>query len=396
MIKKNNLTWAIKCIAALITYTTAMTLQSAPAIGALSNGTPMLVREVIIAADQNGVPDPHSVVRSDADSLVIAGKSRLTAWAMKADFEGNVRWKYASSIVNQFPGSKSAEFNSAASMDDGTTFLCGNINGAKPYSPGLLTLIDTNGHVLSERPVYPQGRSDHGIVSIRGCTKWDDGVLMLGNIMQFEAGGSHGFYWLAMLDHAGKISWEKLVPTKFDWAIRPIVTEKSEMVFFEHSIYQTKMLNINAAGDVKRERALPGNWMPVYETFEGGKFQLYGEYNGVGNTMSLDKNFDDTGGDQYVLPKEFTADFAFRISDTTTALVGRGNHRQAQVCRLDFSSAKVNCLQLNHQPFIEAALVAAVVPLWDKNEVLAIRPVLRRMSNGPVAAGLALDFIKFQ
>lgn len=170
---------------------------------------------------ENGVGIfPSTIIQTKEGGYVVTGAIGTTfAWATRVDAKGQLQWRYQIA-PESFEGSN---FEGAVTLNDDSTLLCGWKTVPVPGGinvVGVLTHIDKEGKVLSDRAIRPHEPGVFGNSYLKGCLPWGDGFAVIGDTDRVSGPPqpprkTERFYWLFALDAAGNVKWEKLIPTSY-------------------------------------------------------------------------------------------------------------------------------------------------------------------------------------
>ena len=375
-----------------------------------------LTREVIIRDESGSSPEPQVISRAGDGGFIIAG-SLGRAWAIKTDAAGKVLWRNLQDKPLTGGGYATA-FTGAVAMPDGSTYLCGNTTGhpGKDYAPALLTHLDAAGQLLGEQFFLPQKRLEHGISYFDGCLRWGDGMMIVGHISQYNNIKEFGknqehYYWLLMLDSAGKVKWEKRLPTAFDTidGIQSIlVASDSSLVFAGRRSYETELFRISANGDLISKKSLAGVFQFVRPIVPDEMLQIYGFVEPKGDDtlfamITLNEQLEEIHRTQGKQASNFSINLVYRMPDQSLAMFGRAIHSMGEqyasgIAHVDPTLQSSQKLELAHAPFYDGGSIDAATPTGNVGEFLTARKLLEHQPNegriGLAPVGIALDFIQ--
>lgn len=369
-----------------------------------------LTREVIIKDESGFVPEPHTISRADDGGFIIAGKLGR-AWAIKTDAAGKVLWRNLQAPPRADGGYASA-FTGAAAMPDGSTYLCGNMTlPPGGYTPSLLTHLDANGQLLDEQFFLPQKRTEHGHGYFDGCLRWGDGILIVGHIIQFNNSkeilkNDEHYYWLLMLNAAGKIKWEKQIPTTFNNidGTESILVSGSSLALAGYRMGNTELFWISATGELSaKKNPLDGVFAFVRHIVPDGVLQLYGlnQTKKVFESITFDDRLEEINRVQGGNGFNFGGRFVYRMPDQSLVLFGAEHHERykSAVAYVDSKLQSVQKIELIHgAQFYDGKYIGAAAPTGNDGEFVAVKPLLKHQPDeghiGLAPVGLSLYFIQ--
>ena len=372
----------------------------------------VLTREVIIKDKSGFLPEPQVISRADDGGFIIAG-SLGRAWAIKTDAAGKVLWRNLQDKTFA-GGGYAAAFTGAIAMSDGSTYLCGNMSfPSGGYTPSLLTHLDAEGHVINEQLFVPQKRTEHGLGYFDSCVRWGDGMLIVGHIFQFNNSkdflkNDEHYYWLLMLDTAGKIKWEKQIPTRFDTidgTQSMLVASDSSLVFAGYRTGKTELFRISVAGELTAKKSLDGLFAFVRPVIPDNFLQLYGlnptdkAFESITFNDCLEETRRIQGGHGF----DFGGRFAYRMPDQSLVLFGAEHHAlyKSAIAHVDPQLRSAQKIELIHDAqFYDNGFIDAAAPTGNVDEFVAARKLLKHVPGNEVSeearVGLVLDFIQIK
>jgi hypothetical protein len=162
-------------------------------------------REVILSPGHK--PLPYLITQALNGDFIVAGSTGIgdfRAWATRVDHDGKPLWEY----VDGGPGAwndlngRGQRFHGAVDLPNQETLLCGIKKDTDNSLIGFLVRVRRDGSIIDQRRLTPGRRGDVvGLV----CTRWADGIAIIGAI----TGRPAGIGWLVKLDAQGNIMWEK-------------------------------------------------------------------------------------------------------------------------------------------------------------------------------------------
>lgn len=375
----------------------------------------VLTREVIIKDESGFVPEPHVMSRTDDGGFIIAG-SLGRAWAIKINTAGKVLWRNLQPPPRA-DGGYAAVFTGIVAMPDGSTYLCGNMSLPEGYTPSLLIHLDAAGHLIDEQIFAPQKRSEHGISYFDDCVRWGDGVALIGHVHDTKrqaSGYGAGFlppiteqyYWLVMLDAAGKIKWEKQIPTAFDTIdeAQSILVSDSSLVLAGYRMGNTELFRISATGELSaKKNPVDGFFAFVRPIVPDGVLQLYGlnQTNKSFESITLDDRFEEIKRVQGDHGLDFGGRFVYRMPDQSLVLFGGELHERykSAVAHLDSKLQSVQKIELVHgAQFYDGSYIGAAAPTGNDGEFVTVKPLTKHQPDegriGLAPVGLSLYFFQ--
>lgn len=371
-----------------------------------------ITREVIIK-DKSGLPEPHVISRASDGGFVIAG-SLGKAWAIKTDVTGKLLWRVLSDKPLAEGGHTSA-FTGAVSMPDGSTYLCGYTElPPGGYTPSILTYLNLDGKILDEQLFLPSVRTERGLSYFDDCVRWGDNLLVMGHIYQSNNNEDwrkrgEAYYWILMLDSAGKVKWEKQLPTKFNVIDRvsALTTTDKSMVFIGHRNLNTELLRISTTGELINKKYFENSFTFVKPVVPDGVLQFYG-YNPadrIYTLLTLDENFEETH--RVLSSKEFDfSGYVYRMPDKSMIVFG-GESQPGSKSAVAHVDAKLQSLQkielLQDKRFFDNGLIQAVTSTGKTGEFITVRKLMKHAhikellnTSNRERVSIALDFIQIK
>lgn len=376
----------------------------------------VLTREVIIKDESGYVPEPQVISRTDDGGFIIAGKLGR-AWAIKTDAAGKVIWRNLQAPPRA-DGGYAAAYTGAVAMPDGSTFLCGNMSQPDGYTPSLLTHIDAAGKVLNEQLFVPQKRSEHGISYFHSCVRWGGGVAVIGHVhdTQRQASGygadflppiTSNYYWILMLDSAGKIKWEKQIPTKFAGitSVRSVLNMDDGSLAFagDGSEFKTELFRINVNGELLASKLLDGFFEFVRPVVPDSVLQLHGlnQTDQVFESITLDDRLDEIQRVREGRGVNFGGRFVYRLPDQSLVLFGAAHQERykSAVAHVDSKLQSMQKIELIHgEQFYDGKYISGAAPTGNDGEFVAVKPLLKHQPDegriGLASVGLSLYFFQ--
>jgi hypothetical protein len=382
---------------------------------AFPNG--MIAREAIIESSPPGaVIEPQTVIKAAGGGYILAGRidSRQQAWAAKTNAAGEVLWSYVLRVKDELPIGDGAGFNGAVEMPDGSIFLCGNMSRPPGvYVPALLTHLDVNGHVLSERFLAPDGRTEIGSIDFRGCIRWGDGVAIIGHGDQKIPATSEvvsrfpvveHFYWLVVLDTVGNVRLEKRIPTSFDGFSdldSLVVAKDSSLLFSSWCLKQTELFRIGLDGALLASKKLAGQYHFVQSIAPDGLQHIFGyDETGRSSVSVIDDRLETT--EHVIGPfslNEFVARAVYEMPDNRYVLFGSAVHNwigenfTTRVIYTDPMLREIQHAEFAVKPYYDLGVLIAASPAQTPGEFVAARSLLKHAQGADALVGAALDFV---
>lgn len=386
-----------------------------------------MVREVYLHVltktvylEKGAIVDPKAIVRGHDNGLIIVGSidhkaQPKNAWATKTDNEGKVLWRYSLPPREPLPNFEGPEYSSAAMMPDNSVFLCGGMPLSKE-GHGLLTHMDKDGKVLSEKLISPEGMNGGGAYA---CTAWKDGVLFLGVTGTWEKVEAtathpaiythHSFYWIAYFDANGEKKWEKLIPSikvGFNY-ISPLQITADGGVAFVATRYGigSQVVRMDNDGKIKESKIFNEQFVLLQPTYSDTHLWLIST---TTNKMSIVKLNDKLEEISHLTETQVPGVIhtAYRLADGSLMLFGSQYHfgtiYYAVAMRVDPNLKHMQTLDLSVRG--ESYWINDAVPLGKPGEFATIRRAIKTKDIGinptdaqldDVRRGIALDFINF-
>ena len=321
----------------------------------------------------------RALTQTREGGYVIAGSDGHTPWATRTDAEGNMQWRHVLPMKKWSPGGANAEYESAATMADDSTLLCGfKEERDEPHKPllGMLTRIDRTGNTLSHRLFYAQGNKSFHLNYFRQCVPWGDGFAVVGDASRSVDGNRERFFWLLALDANGEIKWEKLIPNIIPSInAQALVLPNQDLVV----LAMNQLVLLDTSGKIKAQKAVgqptdvfvlvrpvvPDSLVRVFPAFNepASTLQTFGE-----NLEDLGQVRGPAGGmvskRAYLLPDRSLVLFGYlRESSTPTASM------------VKLSADLVTKQTLLHQPLWIAGGIDDALPTGKLGEFVTIRSV---------------------
>lgn len=386
--------------------------------------TPTREREVLIRNEQNDRIDPRAMERAYGGGYILAGSTGEKGWAAKTDANGKVLWNYYTSLREQkvsIPGHGHnfdgiPAYHGAVSMPDGSVFLCGQM--PRPYSSGkprgLITHLDSNGHLLKEELIAPEGKS---IYSFEGCVRWRDGVAIIGSDMHFlpTANAQSGpttesYYWLVFLDSSGKIRWEKVIMSSclscgsFTGSI-VLLAHESELIFSATDNKESEVIKVNLDGNLVARKQIHGQYRLVRSINPSNSLQIWGtEINKPLSTLiSLNEHLDVLQKTEGAPRGDFFPNAIYRMPDQSFLLFGEAKHSSPYYARTGIAHIDSNLHAEStfepiseNGPFSDSARLNAVAPSVDNEKFAVAMNVVKRgpKANLPEESDKASGFFR--
>jgi hypothetical protein len=389
--------YTVKLVASLITLSALLLLTgNCSAKNSLS-----FTREMIVDDQSEDVVRPNAMARSEDGGLIVAGYTSSVSGAavIKTDADGKFLWRYTTR--------SRAQYYEAVGMPDGTTYACGTATGALAAS-GMLTHLDANGHALGDWRFAPLNASEHVMAYVDDCTRWGDGLALIGHVElppATEGRPRRMAYWLMALDAAGRLKWEKIIPSSLDLLrdIRPLVVEADgSLVFSGARIYMgTELFRIAPTGEILDQSKIAGATFGLLQSVAaGGTLKLYGYDLQTRETMLLSLNDRLQEVHRQIDNRhDFGAHSDFRLPDETLLLFGSNIHKMGArftpgVMHLTPTLEQTGSLDLASEPDEDVGYVRAATPTRRRGEFAAARTVVRNGPSGKSVQLLVLDFIQ--
>lgn len=190
-----------------------------------------------------------SLVATPGGGFVVTGST----WAVATDSNGRVRWRYPYSGSDVVKTADQSKFNSAATLNNGNTLLCGNERTAAG-SAGLMVILNREGQLVEKRPMQPPGSGQYYAVRIDRCVRWDDGIAAIGGAAKDNA----GIDWLMRLDGNGAKQWELIGRPLI--GIDAVETTEHNLVMASTDVVTrtTTLVQFNQRGQMVSKKPLPG------------------------------------------------------------------------------------------------------------------------------------------
>jgi hypothetical protein len=385
--------------------------------------TPTREREVLIRNEQNDHIEPWAMERATGGGYILAGSAGERGWAAKTDANGKVLWNYYTSLREQkvsIPGQGYSpvgvpEYRGAVSMPDGSVFLCGHIprstRSGKP--DGLITHLDSNGHLLKEDLIAPEERS---IYTFEGCVRWRGGVAIIGSGMHFlpPANAQSGpttesYYWLVFLDSSGKIRWKKVIMSSF-LSFGPstgsivLLAHESELIFSASDNKDSEVIKVNSNGELLARKQIHGQYRLVHSIEPSKLLQIWGTESNkpISTLINLNEHLDELQKIEGAPRGDFFSSAIYRMPDQSFLLFGEvmptSSYGRAGIAHVDSNlnaESTFEPLPANG-PFNRSALMNAVTPSVDAKKFAVAMSVAVSGKNVPASEkyGSLADFFR--
>jgi hypothetical protein len=393
--------------------------------GSASNSAaeqPVLSNEVILETDA----DPWAIVASGGGGMIVAGNSGRAAWGAKIDTRGQIVWNYTIGLQDEFKYPVPyAQFRGAASLPDGSVFLCGNMPRplGSTASWVVLSHLDVNGRPLSETFPKPDDHANPGAqtAGAAGCVYSDDGVIALAETSRRNPPAEKGalpklerFYWIFAIDSAGLIKWETQVPMMLhNGFFQPgiiMAAVGAGVTFSATNNESTELVTIGAGGVVKSHNEIPGRFILVRPVPTAGPIHLFGTFDDPQRSavVTLDDRHVETGRIRGNHPSNFLANFAYSTADDSIVLFGSvvrggGANYASLVVSVDSALTAERDLELPHASgsFKDIGFIRAAAPSGAAGEFVVARRVLAtdtlpEAARPKMKLGLELDYLHFK
>jgi hypothetical protein len=197
---------------------------------------------------------PHRIIRASNGDLIVLGSTDnvmdYRAWATRVARSGEVRWDFLEGGPDGWNDRSVSgqRFYGAIEMPDQTTLLCG-IKVIRNTNTIMLVTLDKDGSLVSEKLLPPV--RDNVVVSIGGCYKSTDGIILIGTV----SGSPRGTGWMAKLD------WELNLQSKrfSDDLVRDeeLIDLGGTLITLSSHGPQSFVVNIGRDGDIIAKQLLP-------------------------------------------------------------------------------------------------------------------------------------------
>ncbi|HEY2463312.1 MAG TPA: hypothetical protein VGI32_04590 [Steroidobacteraceae bacterium] len=173
--------------------------------------------EQIAITSQMRIPqthvEAHLIVDAPGGDFIIAGTRKTDhyhAWASRVNSKGEYVWEFIDKVPDGLPSDiaqasyllNQSKINSAVTLADGSTLLCGGRYMADRHTIPFLVHLDAAGRFIEERDVIPGHQGDLLVSGIQ-CVRWGEGIAVSGGL------SNPGIGWLLKLDAALRPLWEK-------------------------------------------------------------------------------------------------------------------------------------------------------------------------------------------
>lgn len=400
--------------------------------GSTLNGAavqPMLSQDVIVETDA----DPWAIAAAGGDGngsngMIVAGNSGHRGWGAKFDSRGQIVWDYTIGLQDPFKYPiPYAQFRGAASMPDGSVFLCGNMPRPLGSSASSLVLahLDVDGHPLSETFPKPDDRTNPGVhtTGATGCVYSNNGVVVLATTSRAVPPAERNalpkverFYWVFAIDPAGQIKWETQIPMMlfngFDQTGITMAASGAQVIFSATNNLSTELLTIGGGGVVQFHREIRGRFILVRPVSADGTIQLFGIVDDQPRSVivTLDDHLVEVNRTLGNYPSSFLANFAYSAPDESIVLFGSAVHGgganyTSRVVAVDRALRAERNVELpnTRAPLKDIGFIRAAAPSGGVGEFVVARSVLASgFHNLPEAArpkmkrGLKLDYLYFK
>jgi hypothetical protein len=371
--------------------------------GSVSNSAaeqPTLSHEVILETDA----DPWAMVAASgsgngSNGMIVAGNSGRAAWGAKFDVRGQIVWDYTIGLQDEFKYPVPyAQFRGAASMPDGSVFLCGNMPRplGSTASWVVLSHLDPNGRPLSETFPKPDDHANPGVrtAGAAGCVYSDDGVVVLAETSRVIRSPEKGvlpklerFYWVFAIDAAGRIKWETQIPMKlFNGVFQPgliMAAVGADVIFSATNNESTELVTIGAGGVVKSRNEIPGRFVLVRPVPSAGPIHLFGTFDDPQRSavVTLDDHLVEMGRIRGDHPSNFLANFAYSATGDSIVLFGSTVHGggatyTSLVVSIDRALKAERTLEFSRRPLRDIGFIRAAAPSGGAGDFVVARSVL--------------------
>jgi len=364
---------------------------------------------------------PSSIVRTPDGGYVITGTvARKMGLAIKTDAQGKVVWRYslASEADSARDDIQAPNFTGAVEMADRSTFLCGDfqkkVKAVGAYGPfqGVLVKLDADGRLQIRKNIVPAGDQSYSLNQIYNCTRWNDGVLVLG----FTGGSrsepkTHPGYWVIYLDATGSIAWEKQIPyslTNVHGFSRPRLLANGDLLFSAWQSggkHATEFVQIDSAGVVKNQYTVEGVYWLVRTAEQSDPVRLVSVFKGAGtkSIVTLDSALNVRDTQIGPLANDLTS-LAYEMRDGSVVVFGAHNDSggdanivkwgpdfQKEIREFRFEKWLQRERGSRYDPS-----VADAVPTGSSNEFAMIRLIIVYGPSGSVGpeSGIQLSFVR--
>lgn len=360
-----------------------------------------VTREVLLESGQPA--KPIALARTQEGGYIVAGSiTDSTPWATRTDSEGNVQWRYVAPMEQWNPDMPlpQARYESAVTLLDDSTLLCGLKNLKDNSIAGLLTHIDKTGKVLSERLVYPHGDQSYQLNYLHKCLPWGAGVAVMGTADRYSGTTvprhHESFLWLLKLDANGIIKWEKLIPNL--GVLQALAMSNDDLVF---TTGLTDVIRLDPNGAIKAQRTIPFAMFvpsstppPVLQVLVGGKDKRQA-WHTLGEHLE-DTRIEEVGGHTEFIPFKKI----YQLPDHSLALFGDTTPPQyggMLIASIAWLSPDLKQREtFSFKPW--SPWVADALPTGKEGEFVTVRQVLPFPERAPVEKrfGAVLSFVRIK
>ena len=186
-----------------------------------------------------------------------SGIGDFRAWAIRVNSEGKPIWEYVDGPNHDWNdlSNRGQRFVGAVDLPNQATLLCGVKLDADRSRIAFLVRVRQDGSIIDERQLQPSRSGD--VAAIR-CTKWSDGIAVVGAVT-----GKPAIGWLVKLDAEGNFVWEK-----FDdhYGYGDVAEALGGGLFMISYFGDTFLVKIDSEGKILGRQTLAGNEQHLIQT----------------------------------------------------------------------------------------------------------------------------------
>jgi hypothetical protein len=420
----------------------ALSLLGAAIMPSLCVADDVSISQGLVLEDEGIRFNPIAMTLVKDDVYVIAGRSifgesALGVRLLKGGAEAKVLWRYTSQQSRQladaavrgpaFGGAADMpDFRGVAASPDQSVLLCGyGVGGAAGKDrSSLLTRIESSGRVASEKmllpPKFTDPPQDHpldpnnlGEVVLSGfddCFTWGDKVGIVGQASHFfpsqknlKIRESRPYDWIVMVDMAGEVVWQKLIPLAFGLRVigdltSVLVTPQGNLLFTRHWAGQSEILSVSQTGELIAAKHLKGFWVAVHPTGSAKTIQLFGgDPKDAKTLLTLGEDLQEIRREDGLEGAEFIPKKAYGLADSSLLLAGEKFKDGGTVSAICYVSAsrEITTTALTHGSFFDAGTAKVSALTGRPGEILIARTLLEQVTRSEAKRiGVTLDLIK--
>jgi hypothetical protein len=283
---------------------------------------------------------PTAIITGFDGGLIVVGAGG-TAWAVGTNTQGEPAWRFEYRSDESTDAVSQSRFSGAVALANGRVLLCGQ--RTSPDGVGLITILDSNGHVVDRRTEPSNGDATLKLSGITHCVHWNDGVALIG----WSGDGSRGSPWITKLDNRGVKLWSRAIPNLPAGDVVETSDHCLVLTTFNSSTFEVELAKVDGKGEVVARTTIKANDYIQLHTVEPTRAIALLTY-GEGTALTMHKlnerleettkatkmgNFDAMQGRGYVLPDNSIALFG-RTDNAAIAWIS-ATGRQLALSELD-------------------------------------------------------------